>query len=461
MTDPGPTPVTPPSSEPLVRTLGAGALWLIVINGMIGAGIFGTPADAQQLAGDFSPWVFALGAVLIAPIMLCFASLSSAFTGTGGPILYARAAFGPFVGFQVGWAFYIARLSSFAANLNLLVTTIGYFWPETMGLSVRLGLLFLLCAVLTWVNIVGAKAAMGSLGVLTVLKLLPLIALGAVGLVNLDAAVFSSVAAPPGPKDLGAAVLLVIYAYVGFESGLVPAGEAHNPQRDLPRALLLALVVAASLYVLIQVAAQHLLPDLASSERPLVDAGRVLLGPAGAFIVILGVIVSVGGNLLGSMFSTSRITYRLALDAQLPPAFARVHPTHATPWFSVAAYGLAAFALAATGSFVWLALMSVFTRLLIYMACIAAIPRIRARTEHHAATFRLPAGPTIPAVALLVCLALLTGVGLKSVIATGCLLAVGSMLYLAAIPGRRLAQAASGTTTETDPPRNRTPPPLG
>jgi amino acid transporter len=432
MTDPDPTPVTQPTSEPLVRTLGAAALWLIVINGIIGAGIFGTPAGAQRLAGDFSPWVFALCAVLIAPIMLCFASLSSAFTGTGGPILYARAAFGPFVGFQIGWAFYIARLTAFAANLNLLVTTIGFFRPEAMGPSLRMALLLLLSAGMVWVNIVGARAAMGSLGVLTVLKLLPLIALAGIGLINLDAAVFTSVTAPPELKNLGAAVLLVIYAYVGFESGLVPAGEARNPQRDLPRALLLALGVAACLYVLIQIAAQHLLSDLASSDRPLVDAGRVLLGPTGAVIVILAIIVSVGGNLLGSMFSTPRITYRLALDAQLPPAFARVHPRHNTPWISVAIYGLASFGLAATGSFVWLAVLSVFTRLLIYITCIAAMPRVCRRTAETPARFRLPAGPVIPIIAMLVCIVLLTRVSLESVIATAGLLTVGSVLYLAA-----------------------------
>ena len=158
----------------------------------------------------------------------------------------------------------------------------------------------------------------------------------------------------------------------------------------------------------------------------------MLLGPTGAVIVILAIIVSVGGNLLGSMFSTPRITYRLALDAQLPPAFARVHPRHNTPWISVAIYGLASFGLAATGSFVWLAVLSVFTRLLIYITCIAAMPRVCRRTAETPARFRLPAGPVIPIIAMLVCIVLLTRVSLESVIATAGLLTVGSVLYLAA-----------------------------
>lgn len=427
--DPRPPAVT---TEPLVRRLGLMALWLIVINGMIGAGIFGTPAGAQQLAGAFSPWIFALCALLIAPVMLCFAQLSSALGATGGPLLFARTAFGPFVGFQIGWAFYIARLTAFAANLNLLVTSIGYFWPEAMGPAVRIGLLFILCAGMVWVNIVGAKAAMRSLGVLTVLKLLPLVVIAGLGLARLDRELFTSVASPPGLGDLGAAVLLVIYAYVGFESGLVPAGESKAPQRDLPRALVLALVVAAALYVLVQVAAQRLVPDLAASQRPLVDAGEALIGAPGAIIVVLGIIASVGGNLVGSMFSTSRISYRLALDAQLPRAFARVHARHNTPWVSVLVYGAAAFGLAATGSFVWLAVLSVFTRLMIYMTCIAAMPRVRAAAGDAPDLLRLPFGPAIPVLAMLVCGALLTQVGLDSLIATAILLAAGSVLFFIA-----------------------------
>jgi amino acid transporter len=403
---------------------------------MIGAGIFGTPAGAQQLAGDFSPWVFALCALLIAPIMLCFAWLSARFTGTGGPTLYARVAFGPFAGFQIGWAFYIARLTAFAANLNLLVATAGFFWPDAVGPAAGTGLMVLICAAMVWVNVVGARVAMGSLGVLTALKLLPLIAVAAVGLSRLDSGVVASAASPPGADDLGAGVLLVIYAYVGFESGLVPAGEAREPRRDLPRALLAALAVAAILYVLVQVAAQRLLPDLAASERPLVEVGRALLGPAGAAVVVLAIVFSVGGNLLGSMFSTSRITYRLALDGQLPSVFARVHRVHRTPWFSVAVYGAAAFVLASTGSFLWLAVLSVLTRLLIYMTCIAAMPRIRAEPTDPIADFRLPGGLAIPIVAMLVCVGLLTRVSVESVVATGVLLAIGSVLFGVALLGR-------------------------
>lgn len=423
------SPQPAPSTEPLRRQLGVLGMWLLAINGMIGAGIFGVPAEAERLAGAFSPWVFVLCALLIAPVMLCFGALSSAFSGTGGPVLYVGTAFGPFAGFQAGWAFYVARLTAFAANLNLLVTTIGYFWPAAEGPALRIGLLLLLGALLTWVNVVGARAAMASLGGLTVLKLLPLVALAGIGLIELDGSVFAAVAAPPATVDLGAAVLLAIYAYVGFESSVVPAGEARNPQRDLPRALLWALVVATGLYALVQSATRQLVPALAEVERPLVDAGAVLLGPTGATIVVIGIIASVGANLIGSMFSTSRISYRLALDGQLPAWFARVHSRHGTPHLSVIVYGVVSVLLAVSGSFVWLAVLSVLVRLLLYLACIAAIPAVQRKAERGGEAMRLPGGGALVLLAALVCIGLLTQVSLDSVLATAGLLAVGSLLF--------------------------------
>ncbi len=446
-----------PRPEPLTRKLGLAGVWFLVINGMIGAGIFGTPAAAQRLAGDFSPWVFVLCGLLITPIMLCFVQLSASVAGTGGPVLYTRTAFGPFAGFQIGWAFYIARLTAFAANLNLLVTSLAFFWPQTQGPITRFGLMLACCAAMAWLNITGARGAVRTLGVITLLKLLPLVVVAIIGLTRVDAAAFTAIADPPGRTDLTAAVLIVIYAYVGFESGLVPAGESRNPQRDMPRALILALLVCTGLYVLIQLAAQRLVPELASSQRPLVDAGAALLGRTGAAIVVAAIVLSIGGNLLGSMFSTSRISYRLALDAQLPSVFARLHPRHETPWFSVLFYALAALALAASGSFVYLAVLSVFTRLLIYLTCIAAMHRVRAATPDKDDRPRLPGGPAIPLLAVGVCTILLLSVRIDSVLATAAMLAVGSILYL--IAARSPRKPPAKPETAPDPGNHRPPQP--
>jgi len=423
--------------EPLKRQLSAYALWLLMINGMIGAGIFGVPASAERLAGAFSPWVFVTCALLIAPILLCFAQLASAFRGTGGPMLYTRVAFGPFVSFQAGWAYYVARVTAFAANMSLLVASVGYFWPAANAGVMRIALLLVISAGLVWINIVGARAAVRSLGGFTLIKLLPLIALAGYGLYSLDYSAVSSVASPPGGAEFGAALLLVVYAYVGFESGVIPAGEAKNPERDMPRALLWALAVSAVLYALIQLSAQRLLPDLANTERALVAAGDAWLGSVGAIVVMAALIASVTGNLLGSMFSTARMSYRLGLDRQLPAWFGVVSERHATPANSIAFYGLLAFALAASGSFVWLAVLSVLIRLLVYMLCIASMPAVQRQAGADPHFLKLPGGWLLPVLAVLTCAGLLTQVKLNSVLATLALLAAGSVLYAVANRGGR------------------------
>jgi amino acid transporter len=424
------TPVIDDAPEPLVRRLSVVGLWLLIINGMIAGGIFGLPAEVARLAGGFSPWVFAIGAVLISPVILCFAQLGSYFTGTGGPVLYAGTAFGPLIGFQAGWCLYVARLLAFAANVNLLVNSLPYILGGVIGPGLRLFLLFAVCGLLTALNVVGVRGAMRSLSALTFLKFAPLIALVSFGLLKLNWNLRPQT--PLDPHDLGAAVLLVVYVYVGFEAGLVVAGEARNPQRDLPRALLAALFVCGALYVLIQAVSIAALPTLASSTRPLVDVAAALMGSSGALLITVGVIASVGANLVGSMFSTPRITYSLALEAHLPNWFGTVHPAYKTPVWSIVFYGTVCFLLAASSGFAWLASLSVLTRLLLYLVCIGAIPRLKNRFGTAPSALRLPGGYLVPALAAAVCFGLLVQVKALAFVSAAGMLAVGSLLYVAA-----------------------------
>jgi amino acid transporter len=417
--------------EPLTRQFSVVALWLLVINGIIGAGIFGVPARAAELLGAYSPIAFVLCGLLMAPVILCFGEVSSYFRGTGGPILYTRAAFGPVVGFQTGWTFYMARMMAFAANINLLVNTLGYFIPGVDNGASRLFILFLICAALVWVNVIGARQAMQSLGILTALKLLPLAVLIGVGIWQVPPEFLPAAhELVPAGQQWGAALIILVYAFVGFESGLVPAAEARDPQRDMPRALIWALLIATLLYGLIQSLAVATLPDLASSRRPLVDMAAMLMGPAGAALVMAGVVASVGGNVAGAMLSTPRASYMLAREGFLPRWFAGVHPVYNTPSRSVIFFGVAAFVLAAYGSFVWLASMSVLSRLLIYLLCIGAIPRLRRRFGEGEARFHLPGGYLIPILGAAVCVWLLSQVSLDAVLSTALFLAMGGGLYL-------------------------------
>ncbi|WP_332309290.1 APC family permease [Pseudomarimonas arenosa] len=411
----------------LVRQLGVVGLWLIIVNGMIGAGIFGLGAGAAKLAGPYSPWVFVLCALVVLPIMWSFAALASRFDGTGGPVLYVEAGLGRFASFQTGWAFWVARLTAFSANLVLLVSAIGLFFPTWASGAGRLTLLTLICGVLALNNVWGATRAVGTMAVLTVLKFSPLLLVVGLGLASDPIAV--PIAESDFAPDWPAAVLLVLYAYVGFESGLVPAGEARQPQRDLPRALMSALLIVALLYAGLQWVSLKHLPGLAESERPMVDLANALLGVPGASVMMLGLVASVGGNLAGSMLSTPRVTYALAREGSLPTWFASVHPRFATPANSILFYAAAALLLATWGSFVWLAGLSVLTRLLIYLASLASMPRIYGNRIGAAEALRLPLGPLVPALAAAVCLFLLTQVGASTWLGTLLFLLFGSLLY--------------------------------
>lgn len=417
-------------NEPLVRQISATGIWLLAVNGMIGAGIFGVPAGAAALAGIYSPLVFVGCGLLLTAVVLCFAELSSYFRGTGGPVVYTRSAFGGFAGFQTGWAFYIARLTAFAANINLLVASIAWFWEPAAGGGMRIFLLGLVVLLLTWPNVIGTRHGMRSVGVLTVLKFLPLLLLVAFGLPQLTPAAFPVATTPfPDITSLATAGLLVIYAFVGWEAAVVPAGETRDPARDMPRALLLAISVVTALYVLIQLVVIAVVPEVALSERAVIDAGAILFGPAGAILFTVAIVVSVGGNIASTMITAPRLTYALARDGDLPQWFGAVHETFRTPANSIVFFSVLVFVLSVYGSFVWLAAMSALVRVLIYMACIASLPRLRRRFGQLPERFHVPGGWTIPVAAFVISGLLLLQVEWQSVVVTAVFLLVGSVIY--------------------------------
>ncbi|MEJ2004189.1 MAG: APC family permease [Cyclobacteriaceae bacterium] len=417
-------------NEKLPRTIGVWGLWMLVINGFVGAGIFGLPSGAAALAGEYSIFIYIVCALLMFPVILCFAELSSIFSGTGGPIRYATAAFNPFMGFQAGWLFYIARVVSFAANSVLLTDSLAYFVPVFSEGIYRIICLALICGFLTLVNVLGAVRSIRSLAVATVLKFVVLILLIFAGLVVMGARVLPSFNEPmPVFSDLGAAALLLIYAFVGFEGGVVPAGEARNPARDMPRALLLALLSVVILYVLIQMVSLAVVPDIAESTSPLLDVAAGLLGTPGSVILMVGVVASVGGNLIAAMFSTPRLTYALAIDGHLPSWFGKVHSKFMTPANSIIFYGVLSFLLAIFGSFIWLAASTVLSRLFLYIISCAAVPRLR-NSMPSAETFRVPGGVMIPVLAVLACIWLMFQVSSDSILATAGYVGLGTLLYL-------------------------------
>ena len=402
---------------------------MLVVNGLIGAGIFGLPSGAAALAGEYSVLVYAFCALLILPIILCFAELGSYFRGTGGPIRYGTLAFGPFVGFQGGWLYYLARLISFSANTVLLTDSIAYFIDGAGTGTGRIISLAVICVGLSVINVLGSIESIRSMTLFTVIKFAVLILLPLGGFILLGAEVIPSFESPiPPAKDLGAAALLLIYAFVGFEGAVVPAGEAKRPERDMPLGLLLGLAVVAVLYMVIQLVSQAALPDLANSKTPLLDVSASLFGPVGAIVLMIGVAASVLANLVSSMFSATRVTYALSLEKSLPRWFGEVHSRFLTPANSVVFFGIAAFLLAAFGSFTVLAAMTVLSRLFLYGMSCAAIPKLRPQFRGEG-RFILKGGYLIPVLGIAACLWLMMQVSERSIWMTAIFVGIGSFLF--------------------------------
>ncbi|MBL8191482.1 MAG: amino acid permease, partial [Acidobacteria bacterium] len=298
-------------STGLVRGIRRWDLVAVAINGIIGAGIFGLPSKVFALIGPYSLIAFVACGLVVSLIVLCFAEVASRFGETGGPYLYARAAFGSATGFEVGWLMWLARITAFAANCNLLLEYAGYFWPAVNSGWTRAVLITIVVTTLTIVNVIGIRSAALVSDVSTIAKLIPIGLFIVVGLFFISPQNFMPTS-QPNFSGFSQSVMLLVYAFTGFEMALIPAGEVRDPHRNLPFAILTALAIVAVLYVLIQVVCIGTLPELATSKRPLADAGVQILGSLGGSVITAGAIISILGNLLVLILAASRLPFAMA-----------------------------------------------------------------------------------------------------------------------------------------------------
>ena len=421
--------------EGLVRGIRRWDLVAVAINGIIGGGIFGLPATAFGLIGTYSLFAFAACALVVTLLILCFAEVGSRFKETGGPYLYAREAFGPTVAFEIGWLIWLARLTAFAANCNLLVNYLGFFWPSATSSIGRTIIIIVFVLVLTTINVLGVRQAAIVSNVFTIGKLVPILIFVATGLFFLNPQAFTFAARPP-TAAFSESVLVLVYAFTGFEMAAIPAGEVRDPQRNLPRALLIAIAVVATLYILIQVVCVGTLPGLATSTRPLADAAGNFLGAAGASIISAGAIISITGNLNILVLSGSRIPFAMAEQKQLPKLLAKIHPRFSTPYVAILITSGLMLYLTWKSSFVAALTISAIARLVTYGATCLSLPIFRRRNDTPAAQFVLPGGPVIAVLSLILVVWLLANATWKELRATLIVAAIGWLLYL----GYRLYQ---------------------
>jgi amino acid transporter len=415
----------------LRRALGRWDLTAIGVNQVIGAAIFILPADVARLIGPWGPLAFLAVGLLSTCIALCFAEVGSRFDRTGGPYLPARAAFGRFVGFEVGWMMWFTRVSSQASVANGLALALAFYYAPLADGLWRSAIVTVLTTVLTGINLVGVKQSSWVVNALTIGKLVPLALFIVTGIWFIQPSHWSAMPVVT-PQQAGAAALLLIFAYGGYEVTGVLAGEAANPKRDVPFAFVTTLLVVAAVMTLASVTATGLLPNLAETRTPIADGAALVLGATGALIVSLGSSLSMAGNNMGQILNGSRSLFALAENGDLPRWFARVHPDYRTPENAILFTAVVALALALSGSFTYLAAVSAVARLVMYLAvCLSTLVLRRRKPDEEMgpALFTIPLGPVVPILATVVAAAILFGATPAQLAAGAAALAAGALLF--------------------------------
>jgi APA family basic amino acid/polyamine antiporter len=400
----------------LVRVMGRWTVTALVVNAIIGSGIFGLPSVIARSLGPASPWAWIIGAAGNAVIIVCFAEVASRFTEAGGAYLYARTALGRLPAILVGWLAYLTRVSAVAAGANLFTVNLAEFFPGVGRETVRITVLTVVLAAFTAVNYRGARGGARLSNVFTVGKLVPLAVFVIAGIVFValhGAAAAPTQPSPPPPaggRDWLQALLLVGFAYGGYDGALLAMGEAKEPRRDAPFALGTAIVFLTALYTGIQLLVNAALADPGATDRPLAAAARVFLGSPGAALLAGGALLSVVGFLSANFLNGPRLTFALSEHADAPGILGRIHLRFRTPYVSILMFAVLVLLLAVYGNFQWNATLSAVTRLFIYgSTCLALI--VLRRTQPGGAWLPIPGGPALAAVGIGFCALLAARMG--------------------------------------------------
>lgn len=421
------------SDTGLRRELTKWDLTALGVNQVLGGAVFLMPALVFAQLGNWSIWAVGSVALLAMCIALCFAEAGSRFEGTGGAALYVHKAFGRFAGFEVGWMLWVVRTTSWASVVNGLADSLGYYWPALRAGSARTTLITAMILTLMAINIRGIKQSAWVVNALTIGKLVPLTLFIILGLPHVA---WGSLA-PSEPllsHPISAPILYLIFAYGGYEVVPVPAGETKDPQRAVPFAMILTIIVTGLVMTLAQVVSVGTLPGLASSKTPLADAALIFIGGWGALLMTLGATVSTTGQNMGSALSGSRNLFGLAEQGDLPPFFGWLHPSYRTPVVAIVLTSLLSLALALSGTFASMATVSAVARLVVYVGTAAAVIWLRRSSR---AAFTVPGGPVVPVIALVVCVLILAGATAVQRQSGAIALGIGAVLFFLAKAGKR------------------------
>jgi basic amino acid/polyamine antiporter, APA family len=438
-----PDAVSSGAERSLVRALGTWTLAASIVNVTVGGGIFRLPAVVAGSLGPAAPLAYLVCAVAMGLIVLCFAEAGSRVSLTGGPYAYVEVAFGPFVGFLAGVLLWIVGTFALAAVATVFADSVGSLFAAASGPVPRASFLVAVFAFLAWVNIRGVRQGTRLNIVATVAKLLPLLLLVVAGLfaVSPDNLAWT---APPRAAEVSRASIVLIFAFAGVESALVPSGEVRDTARTVPRAILLAMAGITVLYLALHLVAQGVLgASLAVRATPLADAAGIVLGPWGRTLILVGAAVSMFGYVSGMTLAIPRALFAFGRDGFLPRRLAAVHPRHHTPYVAIVVQSILVCALAITGTFERLAILANLSTLVLYAACCAAAWELRRRNVQAGGTpFRVPAAGVVPILACAVIAWLLTSIRAAEWAVVAGVLAAGTLIFLLTRVRRRALSGA-------------------
>ncbi len=408
------------------RHLGRLALTAFGVNSVIGGGIFILPAVVAGLIGAASLPAYLVAGLVVAGVGLCLARLASLYEKSGGPYVYVHRAFGGFAGFQAGWLFWLARVTAMASLLNGFARYLGAVMPWGSGAAARAAFVGACAVFVVGTNVAGIRQTAGVTNLLAVVKVAPLIVLGVAGLFALDPGNFHL--SPFDPIDFVRTVLLLIFAFSGFEIATLPAEESLRPRQDMPVALFTTLLTVCAIYLLVHTVALGVLPDLPSEKAPLAAIAAILAGPPGRYGMTAAAALSTAGCALASLVGGTRVLYAMSATRQAPGWLGALHPDLRTPVTASLLMGGLAMGLAVFGRYEWLSAVSAGARLLVYLACCLACLR--------PATGAGPAGRAAAGATVLAIVVLLFGLERNEVVAGIIGIGVGMGLYLTARRGR-------------------------
>lgn len=423
----------------------------LVVGAIIGADIYVASSFGAGYLGPLSLVVWVTAGVIAVVIALCFAQCAALVPRVGGPYAYTKEAWGPFAGFIVGWSLWLAEWIALAVFPVAFTRYLMFFLPNLEWIhQATVKGLFVTFLVVT--NIFGTRAAGKVNDILTIAKLAPLVFFSGAGLLYLisNLSVASSNLSPFSPfgiTDFGRALVLIFWAYAGFEISTIPAEEIKDPSSTIPRAIVLGISIVTIFYLVTNLVLFGVRPWslLASDSAPLASATTTVLNfnPTlaliGGFIVGGGALISVAGSDESGMIGTSRLGYALAADGLFPHAFAKVHPRFKTPYLAILIQAVTALGASIVGELGTLIATSVFFMAIAYAATSLSIFRLRKKPPKP--KFNLKGGMLIPTLGAIFSLYLISQCTTDQILVGSILLAVGVSIYVKLSPRKELTEA--------------------